>query len=216
MKNKNTYMLRRMHFGQHQLCCGDMYIHVPLVGVGLQAHDQSLFPLLQHFEVLQQPLILLHSTHTSTHTHVHIHVHGVHCTCEAAHFFFGKVTASGVLCCFPCCLFDLACFFLPSFCIYTSCARVYIFTLNRYMRPKASHTYRLRASTLSHTHTKYQPCMAQVDNGDADINSEVFTGLFVGSQMESNLDTTTHTHTHTCTRTHVHTHAHIRTKRHRV
>ena len=31
---------------------------------------------------------------------------------EAAHFFLGKVTALGVLCCFA--LFDLACFFLSS------------------------------------------------------------------------------------------------------
>ena len=35
---------------------------------------------------------------------------------EVVHFFLGKVTALGV--CYvalPCCLFDLACFFLPSF-----------------------------------------------------------------------------------------------------
>ena len=30
-------------------------------------------------------------------------------------FFLGKVTPLGVLCCFALCLFDLSCFFLPSF-----------------------------------------------------------------------------------------------------
>ena len=79
---------------------------------------------------------------------------------EAAHFFKGNVTALGVLCCgfefhlrqliflketrlpwvccvaLSCCLFDLACFFLPSFsslikiCVSTAVPRVkQVFTL---------------------------------------------------------------------------------------
>ena len=36
-------------------------------------------------------------------------------TCTGSSFVLGNVTALGVLCCFHCCLFDLACFFLPSF-----------------------------------------------------------------------------------------------------
>ena len=49
------------------------------------------------------------------------------------HFFFGKVTALGVLFCFAliCCLFDLACFFLPSsllniYVLYMYCMCAYI------------------------------------------------------------------------------------------
>ena len=51
------------------------------------------------------------------HVYIHVHVHGVswvRAPPEAAHFFLGKVTALGVLCCFVLfvCLTLLASFFL--------------------------------------------------------------------------------------------------------
>ena len=45
---------------------------------------------------------------------------------EAAHFFLGKVTALGVLCCFA--LFDHACFFLSSL-----IKNMYVFTFTYYV-----------------------------------------------------------------------------------
>ena len=48
---------------------------------------------------------------------------GVHAPQEAAHFFLGKVTALGVLCCFALfvCMTLLASFFLPSYLSFKTC-----------------------------------------------------------------------------------------------
>ena len=43
------------------------------------------------------------------------------CTCRGSSVFFGKVTTLGVWCFFAlCCLYGLACFFLPSFLLHLS------------------------------------------------------------------------------------------------
>ena len=55
---------------------------------------------------------------------------GVLCTCWGSSFFLGKVTTLGVLLCPNCCLFDLVCFFIPSFSSLIKHVHVHCITYN--------------------------------------------------------------------------------------